>query len=108
MRNLEEIIKPTLGVFTNIGEAHDQGFENTETKIREKLELIQKFHCPDLPGRSKRTQKVILEWQTLHPALKLVSVGKQEDAVIQIKKMEKNRVTLRLHLFIRNSPFNWK
>lgn len=33
MQVLEEIIKPTIGVFTNIGEAHDQGFENTEDKI---------------------------------------------------------------------------
>lgn len=33
MQALEEMIKPTLGIFTNIGEAHDQGFESTDSKI---------------------------------------------------------------------------
>ncbi len=41
MQILEEMIKPTIGVFTNIGVAHDQGFENTESKILEKLELFK-------------------------------------------------------------------
>jgi alanine racemase len=40
MRNLEQIIRPTLGVFTNIGDAHSEGFGSTEEKIAEKLGLF--------------------------------------------------------------------
>ena len=57
MQVLEEIIKPTIGVFTNIGEAHDQGFENTDAKIREKLELFNDSTALILSGRSKGTEK---------------------------------------------------
>ncbi|MFH7014342.1 bifunctional UDP-N-acetylmuramoyl-tripeptide:D-alanyl-D-alanine ligase/alanine racemase [Flavobacterium sp. FlaQc-52] len=41
MINLEKIIKPTIGVLTNIGSAHDEGFLNLEQKINEKLQLFK-------------------------------------------------------------------
>lgn len=41
MEKLEVIIKPTIGIITNIGSAHDEGFSNIEEKIREKLKLFQ-------------------------------------------------------------------
>jgi alanine racemase len=39
MKKLGDIIRPTLVIFTNIGEAHSQGFQSIETKIEEKLLL---------------------------------------------------------------------
>ncbi|MBG6109277.1 alanine racemase [Flavobacterium sp. CG_9.10] len=41
MGKLEKIIKPTIGILTNIGSAHDEGFENLEQKITEKLILFK-------------------------------------------------------------------
>ena len=40
MDKLEKIINPTIGVFTNIGEAHSEGFLNIRQKINEKLTLF--------------------------------------------------------------------
>ena len=40
MENLEKIIKPSIGIFTNIGEAHSEGFENIANKIVEKIKLF--------------------------------------------------------------------
>jgi Alr-MurF fusion protein len=37
---LNDIIKPTLGVFTSFGAAHDEGFKNKEEKFTEKLKLF--------------------------------------------------------------------
>jgi Alr-MurF fusion protein len=91
MQILEEMIKPTLGVFTNIGVAHDQGFENTEAKILEKLELFKNSTALIFPADQKELGKIILSWHALHPALELVSIGKQDDAAIQIKKIEKQQ-----------------
>jgi alanine racemase len=42
MIKLEKIIKPNIGVLTNIGSAHDEGFENLKEKIEEKLLLFKK------------------------------------------------------------------
>jgi Alr-MurF fusion protein len=51
MENLERIIQPTLGLFTNIGEAHSEGFMNMRQKINEKLNLFrnakQLVYCHD-------------------------------------------------------------
>ena len=41
MVRLAEIIKPTLGIFTNIGTAHDEGFENEQEKLKEKWKLFE-------------------------------------------------------------------
>ena len=40
MRFLERMIKPTLGIFTNLGDAHNLGFDNLQQKLEEKLKLF--------------------------------------------------------------------
>lgn len=44
MAKLEKIIKPSIGVLTSIGSAHDEGFKNLVQKIDEKLLLFK--DCP--------------------------------------------------------------
>jgi Alr-MurF fusion protein len=46
MEKLAKIIEPTIGIFTNIGTAHDEGFKNRRQKIQEKLRLFR--NCPVL------------------------------------------------------------
>src|SRR5258708_24432817 len=41
MDKLEVMIKPTIGVLTHLGTAHDEGFENTREKVLEKLMLFK-------------------------------------------------------------------
>ena len=41
MEKLESIIRPTIGILTNIGSAHDEGFANANEKIKEKLRLFE-------------------------------------------------------------------
>jgi alanine racemase len=40
MQNLAEIIKPTIGVLTNIGDAHQENFRSKQEKLQEKLMLF--------------------------------------------------------------------
>jgi UDP-N-acetylmuramyl pentapeptide synthase len=42
MEKLEQIIKPTIGILTNIGTAHDEGFANSQENKR-KLKLLNTF-----------------------------------------------------------------
>lgn len=41
MANLRPIIRPTIGVLTNIGPAHGEGFPDVTVKVREKLLLFK-------------------------------------------------------------------
>ncbi len=40
MANLTKIIKPTLGILTSLGTAHDEGFPSLAEKLKEKLTLF--------------------------------------------------------------------
>ncbi len=46
MVNLQRVIQPTIGLFTNIGAAHDENFLTRGQKIAEKLQLFT--HCDTL------------------------------------------------------------
>lgn len=41
MQKIESMVKPTIGVFTNLGHAHDEGFGSPESKASEKLWLFR-------------------------------------------------------------------
>lgn len=51
MQELQKVIQPTIGIFSNIGTAHDEGFTSLEHKIREKLTLFSQveklIYCAD-------------------------------------------------------------
>lgn len=43
MERLQKVINPNIGIFTNIGQAHDENFLSRSQKIAEKLQLFT--HC---------------------------------------------------------------
>lgn len=51
MEILQKIIQPTIGLFTSLGTAHDEGFGSTRDKLNEKLILFKKcktfIYCTD-------------------------------------------------------------
>jgi Alr-MurF fusion protein len=61
MQKLGPIIKPTVGIFTNIGEAHQENFISYSQKINEKLQLFAQCHlliyCSDYPVVDKEVKK---------------------------------------------------
>lgn len=65
MLYLESIIKPTIGVFTSIGTAHDDGFTNSEEKIIEKTQLFTNCEVVILQKNDaieKHIQATIFNW----------------------------------------------
>lgn len=49
MLHLEKIIQPIIGILSNIGEAHSEGFNDAEHKFREKIALFK--NCKTVIGR---------------------------------------------------------
>jgi len=51
MQHLQNILKPEIGIFTNIGDAHQENFTDKEQKINEKLKLFTNskmlIYCSD-------------------------------------------------------------
>lgn len=94
MSNLEKIIQPTIGVFTNIGEAHSEGFINQRQKVNEKLQLFTHvdtlIYCKDNPAIH---EAVAMLWQQLHKrADKTFSIfnwGTAGEATLQVQSIHK-------------------
>lgn len=72
MDKLEPLVKPTIGIFTTIGSAHDAGFLNLEEKIQEKLKLFTNtaklIYCEDhkLLNTALKETKNKISWSLLN------------------------------------------
>ncbi|HXB32111.1 MAG TPA: Mur ligase family protein, partial [Puia sp.] len=63
MERLEAILKPTIGIFTNIGEAHSEGFSGLAEKAAEKLKLFDGAEVLIYCGDQRETSEAILKWK---------------------------------------------
>ncbi len=66
MISLERVIRPTIGIFTNIGSAHDEGFPDRRTKVAEKMKLFKDcrvmIYCRDHEEIHAQAQGPVLSW----------------------------------------------
>jgi alanine racemase len=89
MKKLQNIIQPTIGIFTNIGSAHEKNFINNVQKTGEKLNLFTKtdvlIYCAD----SYEIQDRIIQSEILKQN-KFFKWGCKNTADLVIKKQLKN------------------
>ncbi len=62
MGRLEPMIRPTIGVFTNIGEAHSEGFHSLAEKAAEKLRLFVGAEVLIFCADQTETRKAVNVW----------------------------------------------
>lgn len=83
MDNLANIIRPTIGILSNIGEAHQFGFDSVNDKIREKLKL---FEFTDLFIYS---EKYLRDYKGILPGKNKFTWSFHEKADLEIINIEK-------------------
>lgn len=90
MMQLGLLIQPTIGVFTNIGSAHDENFDNSEAKIKEKLRLFIHTHkliyCKDYAGLHEQISSSTI----LPTSCSLFTWSKRLKADLQIGRITKH------------------
>ncbi|MEI7587369.1 bifunctional UDP-N-acetylmuramoyl-tripeptide:D-alanyl-D-alanine ligase/alanine racemase [Runella sp.] len=94
MKSLQEIIRPTIGIFTNIGSAHDEGFISRKQKVTEKLRLFTQ--CKRLIYRadySDISEEIRLILQPVNPTCELISWGTTENCTVQVEWHKDNDQT---------------
>jgi Alr-MurF fusion protein len=98
MQRLEKVIQPTIGILTNIGEAHSEGFSSSTQKLSEKIKLFA--HCGkiiyckdhtvpeqlDIEGEHRglfQNDVQFFSWSKHYAAwLKIIDVQKESDHTI--------------------------
>ncbi len=111
MGALEYMIQPTIGVFTNLGGAHDENFKNWDEKAKEKLRLFEKskvlIYCRDyLPVHNLITKKSHFK------ELKTFTWSKKLPADLMVGKIDKTDLESSIQAVYQNQfvkikvPFN--
>ena len=98
MLQLEHVIRPTIGIFTNIGEAHSEGFKNGTEKINEKLKLFA--HCKQLIYCKETISPEFLEQFT-----DVFSWSRKQASTLFIKEETKSTTQTTLAVVYQNQPY---
>ncbi len=89
MQNLEPIIRPDIGIFTNIGTAHNEGFRSKKQKITEKMRLFKQskvlIYCKDY---QEIDEEIRIFLKAVNPGIELVgwSVKGSGSILADVKK----------------------
>ncbi len=93
MNNLKEIINPSIGIFTNIGTAHDEYFMDIKQKIGEKLNLFRNVETLIYNIDNGIITEVLMRTE-LTKKIKLFTWSrKKENSDLYINKIEKQLKT---------------
>jgi alanine racemase len=97
MEKLERMIRPTIGVFTNIGDAHSEGFASRREKVREKLTLFKHaktlVYCSDYEDLHEEAIGFCQEHD-----IEAVSWGHREGSVVQVVEAVGRQESSFIHL----------
>lgn len=98
MNNLKNIIRPTIGIFSNIGEAHGKNFCDINNKIEEKLKLFNNvdtlIYCLDHKEIKKAVNKLNVSTFTWS--------RQDKNADLYIYSVEKNKETTEIKAQIQS------
>ncbi len=107
MEALSHIIKPNIGVFTNIGDAHSEGFVNMREKISEKLQLFIDakwlVYCRDYAELDEQAVK----FAEKHP-IKLFRWSYHDGAELRILETEPRHRSTVIHLRYLSDEYRYE
>ena len=92
MQQLEKMIAPAIAVFTNIGDAHSEGFLNIRQKINEKLRLFVNSKLLIYGADNPELHAAVIEFSTRVKSnndIQLFSWGANTSNDLQIIKIER-------------------
>jgi len=102
MERLEPIVRPTIGIFTNLGDAHQENFIGLKQKCEEKLQLFAQsdvlIHCSD---------NKLVEISIAQSGFKgkLFSWGKSDKDAVKIMQVEKASLNTNVQLKYAGAEF---
>ena len=109
IRNLTKLIKPEIGIITNVGEAHIENFKNINGIAKAKSEIIENIQ----PGGTiilNRDDKFFNYFSNKAKKykIKVSSFGAHKKSDIRIKKVINNGKTLKVCVNLKNQTLNFE
>lgn len=105
MEQLEKIIQPSIGLLTNIGDAHADGFAHKTEKIEEKLKLFTNVGTLVYGADDERVKAAVLSFKNagINNKLKLFSWGKKDSDDLRVLAIDKTAAHTKITVSVENS-----
>lgn len=104
MSQLQSIIRPSIGVFTNIGPAHSENFIRQEQKVGEKLKLFTKVKTLVYCADHATIQEGIIRSELLK-SISSFTWSRKTDADLRITRIEKKQHHTQLWAMYQQASF---
>lgn len=106
MEKLEEIIQPTIGVLTKIGNAHLENFKDEEQLIREKLKLFTNVDKLVYNIENEQLHQIISDDEHLSKIDK-ITYGYTDSALVQIKEIIQEETNTKISILHNQEVFTF-
>ncbi|MGM0612919.1 MAG: bifunctional UDP-N-acetylmuramoyl-tripeptide:D-alanyl-D-alanine ligase/alanine racemase [Bacteroidota bacterium] len=90
MERLQAIVRPTIGIFTNIGQAHNENFINIPQKVGEKLKLFTAVNTLIYSSDHYEIREQIIKSELSHK-INIFKWSKNADADLLIQDISRNQ-----------------
>jgi len=102
MPRLEKIIQPNIGVFTNLGDAHAEGFSGNKQKVAEKFSLFN--HCDVIVTNGLSAKDIPAKYKSK----RIILIGKEKSSSIQIKKTSVSGTSAEIELIYNKKNYHFE
>jgi len=109
IRNLTKLVKPQIGVITNIGEAHLENFKNIRGIANAKSEIIENIETGGtlVLNRDDKFFNYLYKKAKLN-SLKVLTFGYHKKADIRLKKIIRKNNILKIFIIVNNQSFKFE
>ena len=107
MKNLAEIIQPTIGIFTNIGDAHQEGFTSLQQKTDEKLLLFDSCKTLIFNADEENIRNAAEDFCEIHSIEKIDWSLKNTNAYLRFSANKTTEFT-EISVKIKNKKYQFK
>ncbi|CAN5793790.1 bifunctional UDP-N-acetylmuramoyl-tripeptide:D-alanyl-D-alanine ligase/alanine racemase [soil metagenome] len=104
MEALEKIIHPTIGVLTNIGDAHNEGFTSHTEKLQEKLKLFK--NCKTIIAREEDLATQLSFANYIGTSLDILTLGIGANNTFIVTAINKQTEQTHLSVTYKNETFD--
>ncbi|MBK8586765.1 MAG: bifunctional UDP-N-acetylmuramoyl-tripeptide:D-alanyl-D-alanine ligase/alanine racemase [Bacteroidetes bacterium] len=106
MKKLEAIIHPNIGIFTNIGSAHDENFSSEKEKVHEKLELFSGVKTLIYNKDYTTIQESVNDFSFREKDIKIFSWSRKSRADLQVGRVTKSNDDTEIQAVFENEFIN--
>lgn len=106
MASIAKLIRPSIGIFTGLGDAHQEGFKNLEEKLQEKILLFDSCH---IIIYDQDDPMVATTMSTKFPTKQLATISrKNSDAIFYIKSIISKFEETEIEYIFQNETHTYK